>query len=483
MQRLDLSLEQIDTEKVHANFDSPLDDFTITGPDNLDWNNIHPTLAAIARERKLDELPHVSSVQDVSRLLELLWETLQHELTSDIYLYYLESLRDASNLLPGASLWTSLLLFLESSPENVVHVCNMYSWVDVPSWLLGCLRESAISLLRGLILSSSTAGELVIARMRTILQGSSLVTAQDLKELFRLISLTVPSTELGMNIILEGLEPCSTRVVLDTPRRTAYLLRNLTGITLDHIESGSDQLKARKEAPKYPWKLESAVKPDDKGFLLPCALRIDAPRTARPAPGDHVRFTSITKPSDMASTTLWVFDAIVERSEGSEVLFRCVQRPPPCYRKCWWAMDNLGSFVTSETMMEAVVDLMVRKDACCKISGHLFPSRSNDYPGEGSDIAGKMKERSNLNPSQNEAITIALQHPLSLIWGPPGTGKTHTIVAICEELLEQKETKRLLVTAPTHNAVDNVMRQCIARSDLLKSQALRVSTDVCSSVR
>lgn len=60
---------------------------------------------------------------------------------------------------------------------------------------------------------------------------------------------------------------------------------------------------------------------------------------------------------------------------------------------------------------------------------------------------------SSLNDSQNEAIKlIANCGRLGILHGPPGTGKTTTIVAMVEQLAKQE--KRILVCAPSNNAVD-----------------------------
>lgn len=58
-----------------------------------------------------------------------------------------------------------------------------------------------------------------------------------------------------------------------------------------------------------------------------------------------------------------------------------------------------------------------------------------------------------LNPSQNEAVNLILQaEDVAIIHGPPGTGKTTTLVAAIAELV--KENKKVLVCAPSNAAVD-----------------------------
>ena len=63
-----------------------------------------------------------------------------------------------------------------------------------------------------------------------------------------------------------------------------------------------------------------------------------------------------------------------------------------------------------------------------------------------------------LNPSQKTAFDAAVmdENPLVLIQGPPGTGKTHVLRKIVRELHAQG--KRIIITAPSHAAVDNICR-------------------------
>ncbi|KAF8314019.1 P-loop containing nucleoside triphosphate hydrolase protein [Clavulina sp. PMI_390] len=65
-----------------------------------------------------------------------------------------------------------------------------------------------------------------------------------------------------------------------------------------------------------------------------------------------------------------------------------------------------------------------------------------------------------LNDSQKEAVKFTLQAPeVALIHGPPGTGKTHTLVEIIRQLV--KQGKRLLVCGASNLAVDNLLERLI----------------------
>ena len=63
------------------------------------------------------------------------------------------------------------------------------------------------------------------------------------------------------------------------------------------------------------------------------------------------------------------------------------------------------------------------------------------------------------NLSQMQAVDNALTNQLSIIEGPPGTGKTQTILNIIANLLMQK--KSILVVSPNNHATDNVIEKLI----------------------
>lgn len=81
-------------------------------------------------------------------------------------------------------------------------------------------------------------------------------------------------------------------------------------------------------------------------------------------------------------------------------------------------------------------------------------------------------EHPTLNLSQQQAVgAILSSEPTTIIQGPPGTGKTHTLSIAIEELV--KRGKKVLVTAPSNTAVDNLCRK-IATANI---SLLRVGND------
>lgn len=67
-----------------------------------------------------------------------------------------------------------------------------------------------------------------------------------------------------------------------------------------------------------------------------------------------------------------------------------------------------------------------------------------------------------LNATQWSAFDHALTHRLSVVWGPPGTGKSRTVVNIVAgaawDAEQAQRSLRVLVCANTYTAIDNVLR-------------------------
>lgn len=69
----------------------------------------------------------------------------------------------------------------------------------------------------------------------------------------------------------------------------------------------------------------------------------------------------------------------------------------------------------------------------------------------------------NLNPSQQQAVAAVLQNEqITIVHGPPGTGKTTTLVEAIVQLTGAGE--KVLVSAPSNTAVDNIAKGLIQQN-------------------
>lgn len=81
------------------------------------------------------------------------------------------------------------------------------------------------------------------------------------------------------------------------------------------------------------------------------------------------------------------------------------------------------------------------------------------------EIAAVARERAGLNPSQTAAVREAAVRALTVIWGPPGTGKTKTCcgllqgIVVHEGRIPRDRPYAILVTGPTYKAVGELVRR------------------------
>jgi hypothetical protein len=92
--------------------------------------------------------------------------------------------------------------------------------------------------------------------------------------------------------------------------------------------------------------------------------------------------------------------------------------------------------------------------------------------------AMKLEKTLGFTPSQCEAFRAICGQRTTAVWGPPGTGKTHflaaAIVALAQAHTRAGSPFRVLVTAFTHAAIENLLRQIVQRLAAEPQAVLRV---------
>ena len=82
-------------------------------------------------------------------------------------------------------------------------------------------------------------------------------------------------------------------------------------------------------------------------------------------------------------------------------------------------------------------------------------------------LLDKDKYTHGLNDSQKKAFLMAIDgSPVSLIKGPPGTGKTHVINAIVQYITKELGEK-VIISSQTHIAIDNVLDKLVENYDIV----------------
>jgi len=181
-----------------------------------------------------------------------------------------------------------------------------------------------------------------------------------------------------------------------------------------------------------------------------------------------------------------MLDAIVTRATRGELYLELKHPLSPEYARVDWYVYNAGSIATSKAMMDAVSKLALDGFEACTFADIITGSArvaETDSEDQGSqdNVAQQVSASASLNDSQRAALVAAGPGKLALIWGPPGTGKTTVVVQILARFVREDSEARILMTASTHNAVDNVLERFLAENTtshlLSQDQILRVATE------
>ncbi|KAK2807241.1 hypothetical protein FQN50_005528 [Emmonsiellopsis sp. PD_5] len=125
-------------------------------------------------------------------------------------------------------------------------------------------------------------------------------------------------------------------------------------------------------------------------------------------------------------------------------------------KKVW--MVKLANDVTYRRMKQTMIKMESMSESeytyfMRVIFGHTTPS-----PVDLTSIGTIDFFDPTLNDSQKEAIRFALaSREIALIHGPPGTGKTYTLIELIRQLLRQN--LRILVCGPSNISVDNIVER------------------------
>jgi len=474
MNVLDQWLHYIDTEEVLPLFENEELDYKVPRLEALDWENLPDLLRCVCRDNNLSSLRHVTDIEEMESILDLLKEHNEKTRLRDVFCHLLSLEAGAMLHIGGQLVASALLHYLPDATYLTPAFFQSQTWKSHKPAIEDDLVPLAPVIAKGLILAANELGGFIRQPFSTLLRELKNLSLQNFAELVELIALTVRSPEAALDLLLEVLDPETPRLLVGRPTATRQFTSSLFGIALDHIDEASNNKKAEQESIRV--ELEDRK---DGYTIVKSILRVDSAMSGTLKVGDHVSMTITNSPQNDPLTKPFSMDALVANAETGAVTFRCLHTPPAYLDMCAWNVTQCGSFVTSKTSFDAVMTFYTEREACCKIYASLLGLPDTEQIDPYNVDLPVMRD-STLNASQNHALAAAMKHPLTLIWGPPGTGKTHTVIAILTQLLKSLPKSRFLVTAPTHNAVDNMLRRYVTDKEAkrLGCAAVRVSTQV-----
>lgn len=476
MHYLDQWLTYIDTDQILPLFETSKVDYRVPKLDETDWTTYPGPVTRIVWHKDLSELQNLRNVGDLRSVLSLLNAHDERMFLRQISIaaLELEANSTASHLSPKLIAKT-LLQYLPEAVYLVTMFLQSQSWKTHKPVLQETLTDLGPLLCRHIVLSERNMGGVPSWEpLALVLRELKCMSLQHFAELVELVSLTFSSSESALDLLLGVLEPEVSRLLVGRPFAVRQFASSLFGIALDHIDEASNSRTSTKDT------LRLHVEGFQEGFrIVKSTIRVDSQLFGLLRTGDHVLFTVSNAPQNAPTTNSYCLDAIVVTLESGTATFRCLHEPPSYVTDCAWRLTYCGSFVTSNALIDSVLLFYSQHEACCKIYESILGTPSLQHANL-SDVELPTKTYFSLNDSQNRALAAALRSALTFIWGPPGTGKTHTIVVILENLLTALPECRFLITAPTHNAVDNLLRRFIRDAEAKKCGVIpvRVSTQV-----
>lgn len=474
MRVLDEWLNYIDTDEVLPLFEKLDVDYEAPKLDTIEWASYPVRVVALVRDRNLSSLRLVDSIPELRTIFDLLNSHNEKKTLRDTFSHMLDLEASSLCLLDRNLVASTLLSYLVEAVYLIPTYLQSQTWKTHKPMLEETLIHLAPTLLRYLILLSNEMGGFIRQPISLLLQELRLISLQDFSELIELGSLAIRSSEAALDLFLEILEPESPRLLVGRPTAIRQFTSSLFGIALDHIDEAANNTKVEQES------LRLCGDGHKNGYaVVKSMLRIDSSMSGVFKVGDHIRLTATNPPKNARLARPFSMDAVVLSAETDVLTFRCLNHPPSYLEQCAWNIIQCGSFVTHKTALDAVTAFYTRREASCKIYAMLLGLPMADQINL-SGVELPVTLVPSLNASQNAALTASMTHSLTFIWGPPGTGKTHTIVVIMIQLLRALPQSRFLVTAPTHNAVDNLMRRFLRDSDANHRAGVpvRVSTQV-----
>ncbi|UKZ47230.1 hypothetical protein TrVGV298_001446 [Trichoderma virens] len=487
MRNLDLWEDYIGTEQILPLFPREPKEYDIPKLQEIDWS-LGAQPPSCGR----------SYVLDPATLQQLFIWLVEHEqrgLLTRCFEHLIASIKSDKVMAPEDTLRT-MTNSLQIIPYVSVTFANLGPWRELPEELNVVLQNSSHILLRSIILSEAEFGDLVLTPFHTILDNVDWLSLDWFSDLVELIALTVHSSSTALDLLLEGLDRNSSRLLTGRPAIIQNFVHNIIGIAVEHIGTVQEEAKTRDELLNIRIasdKKETDTNTDQPGTLVEVSFRIDA-IGGTPISNTHVRLITASPPLSSISDRVYSMDGLVVESRSGFAKIRCFHPPPSYVEKSSWVLEECGLFVTAKTMLDAVRDLARFEYACCGVLDQIIgiqpqanastPAITENATHEAIPVSTLSAAEASLNPSQKAAVEAAQSNKLVCLWGPPGTGKTQTIVAIIRRLQRDPNIGKILVTAPTHNAVDNVMRRYLGRisqEGLLQSPKmapLRVATEV-----
>ena len=162
------------------------------------------------------------------------------------------------------------------------------------------------------------------------------------------------------------------------------------------------------------------------------------------------------------------FDLINLRKEDDSVVLMGEYDTFDKYKYQYLHLYDMGQKVKLESIDNSLrLIKQGASGAAAELLEYIIGSKEMPSKRLGRISASKAKYIENLDESQKKAFLMATDgSPVSLIKGPPGTGKTYVINAIVQYITKELKEK-VVISSQTHVAIDNVLDKLMENYDLI----------------
>ncbi|TFY74672.1 hypothetical protein EWM64_g9340, partial [Hericium alpestre] len=485
-QLFDLRFEHVATEEFMKRFGHQETTFQPNTLENADLGKLHESQRPIFTAQ-VDEAKTLLAAESLSSLDECAEFAWKHHADDQLFWIFDDMLARLPLDRDYIGKW------MQREPLLVFSLLKCY-----PPTESGLLHDEVASMdtliATQIVRSANIVGIAALVALEKIHESLAALHVSQYLEVLELVPTSVRAPQLVQELLFvmhECREPARAR-----SSSMAYVHQHALHISFDRAEEANEECPCDEQGRPKKQRSAPAQVPlhavDGKPFDVKADIRVDSPSAIRLH--SHVRLRAASKP-EKGHLEPVVMDGVVSSAQAGESTISLMHTPPPEFDKMQWYLYNAGSVATFRAMMDAIRRLAAEGPECCRFHRILTAPRQSDSDGEtdtpesaeesGSAVEGAEDIGPGLNESQRRAVLSSEKTQVSLIWGPPvtvGTGKTTVVVQILRRLVKGlEEGSSILMTASTHNAVDNVLERFakINQQEKLISQdrVLRVATD------
>ncbi|KAH9888525.1 RNA dependent RNA polymerase-domain-containing protein [Cubamyces lactineus] len=511
-QAFDLRFEHVQTEETLKRFDHAKTSFHYNTIDDYEWGDDNLGAQLFDPDAPQDRAQRTFSRLDESRLRHYFDIAIQYRVERHVFMIF-NILLEKGDFAPQ-----DLSGYVDAYPSLVYCILKKHI-PEGPAALPESFSPLAPIIVRNIIRSADAMGIAVLAALERLVHDINALDLGTYIDILWLTTLCIRSPKLVQEVLLV-LHDCRADARSSNPI-VEYAHKHALGVAFDRAEDAADtcpcdETGRPKRQSSRPTRAKLVVPPPPKEAattpggaktsgtlgegaqaegaepvaeepeaeesdetIVVAHTRIDAPNSVRIH--NHVRL-QVASVDPAATRPPPIVDALVTRATRGEMYLTVQQPLPPEWQAVDWNIFDAGGTATSAAMLDAVRKLALKRYEACRLYNvivglplaHADASNASTEADvdEGDQVAELDSQR---------AVVLATQSPLCLIWGPPGTGKTTVVVEILGQLIRRFPDAKILMTASTHNAVDNVLERFVKynheRHLLEDDQILRAATE------